>query len=204
MSQVEQALREKGQYDKSLFGRKLVQTAFGGKAPVSLEVPLGPEFQKQAQSYFESVFVYYRNYTAHEITPIDNRVCLRVLVIASELLDLISASSIPFKGIETLNALIDAQLFKDRNEFCRLLRFLDGCQFPGEVFDGFFQELADNDFSERQFSSMFELGLIVYKNTDWQDELSQGEDIKGKYGWIVATPLGELVQQECNNVAHGS
>ncbi|MBI3766722.1 MAG: hypothetical protein HY277_09525 [Ignavibacteriales bacterium] len=204
MSQVEQALREKGLYDKSLFGRKMIKYAFGNKAPVRLEVPLGPEFQEQAQAYFESVFSYYRNYTAHETNPIDSIVCLRVLVIASELLDLISASSIPFKGVETVNALVDAKLFTGSDEFCKLLYFLDEQQFPGEVFDGFFEDLANSGFNDKQYSSMFDLGLVVYKSTDWQNETPWGDVIDDKYGWIEATPLGKLVLQECNKAAHGS
>lgn len=205
MSQVEQALREKGLYDKSLFGRKMIKYAFGNKDPITLEVPLGAEFQEQAQAYFESVFSYYRNYTAHETTPIDNPiVCLRILVIASELLDLISASSIPFKGDETVDALVDAKVFNGKNEFCRLLHFLDGQQFPGEGFDGFFEELANSGFSDNQYSYMFELGLVLYKSTDWQHESPLGDIIDDKFGWIEATPLGKLVLQECNNEAHGS
>lgn len=201
MSQVEKALREKGLYDKSFFGRKMIKHAFGNNAPVSLEVPLGPEFQEQAQAYFESVFSYYRNYTAHEINPINSIVCLRILVIASELLDLIHASSIPFKGMETVDALIEAKLFAERDEFFRFLHFLFEQQFPGEVFDGFFENLANNGFSDRQYSSMFELGLIVYKNTDWQDETPWGDFIEDKYGWFEATSLGELVLQECKKAA---
>jgi uncharacterized protein (TIGR02391 family) len=199
MIQVEQALHEKGLYDKSLFGRKLIKYAFGDKAPINLEVPLGKKFQEQAKTYFESVFSYYRNYTAHEKSPINSIVCLRILVIASELLDLISASSIPFKGVETIDALVDGKLFQSRDEFYKLLRFLNGQQFPGEVFDGFFEELAENDFSNKQYSLMFELDLVVYKNTDWQEESPMGDIIEDKYGWFEVTPLGKILLQECGN-----
>ena len=50
---------------------------------------------------------------------------------------------------------------------------------------------------------MFELGLVVYKNTDSEDEVF-GERIKDAFGWIEATPLGELVLAEWKKAAHGS
>ncbi|MFH0990085.1 MAG: TIGR02391 family protein [bacterium] len=204
MTQVEQALREKGFYDKSLFGRQLIKYAFGNKAPVTLEVPLGSEFQQQAQAYFESVFSYYRNYTAHETNPIDRLVCARVMVIASELLDLIAASSIPYKGMQTVDSLVDSTLFENRGQFCRLLQFLDGQQFPSEVFDGFFEDLAKSGFTDKQYESMFQLGLIVYKSTDFQDQTPWGDVFDDKFGWIEATPLGQLVLKDCLREANGA
>lgn len=204
MIQVEEALREKGLYDKSLFGRRLTKFAFGNKAPITLEVPLGAEFQEQAQAYFESVFAYYRNYTAHESTRMDRLVCARILVVASELLELISASSIPFKGMETVDALINSELFKSRTEFYSLFNFLVGQQFWGEVFDAFFEDLANNGFSERQYTTMFDLGLVVYKNQPWVHEDPWGDQCNDHYGWIEATPLGELVLAELQKGPNGS
>jgi len=69
MVQVEQALKEKIQIDRNLFGRNLVVTLFklGGKdRNVKLSVPFGDDLQQAAQTLFEGAFAYYRNYVAHD------------------------------------------------------------------------------------------------------------------------------------------
>jgi len=195
MIQVEQALREKGQYNKSIFGHRLIKFAFGNKATINLEVPLGPDFQEQAKRYFESVFSYYRNFTAHESAKIDDIVCARILIIASELLDLISASSIPFKGIETIDSFVNSKLFKNREEFYQLLECINGACFPDELFDGFFEDLAIKGFSEKQYELMFDLGLVVYKITTLNIEEKNGEYTL-YIGLIELTPLGKNVISE--------
>ena len=82
------------------FGKTLIDSLFtiGGKyKTVKLRVPLGDDLQEQAKSYFASVFAYYRNYLAHDGSRIDKNSALRILVLASELLDLIDASSLSYR-----------------------------------------------------------------------------------------------------------
>jgi hypothetical protein len=108
---VEQALKEKGltkeNYKK--YGQTLITSLFrtGGKErSVKLRIPLGEDLQAQAEAFFQGVFSYYRNYTAHDGSRVDKRISLRIMIIASELLDLIDASALSFSDIGGVDGLI--------------------------------------------------------------------------------------------------
>lgn len=161
---VEEALKEKGIFDKSFYGARLIKFAFKKENP-TLHVPLGEEYQEFSKDYFQAVFSYYRNFTAHNTKEIEKKVCIRILIIASELLDIISASTVPFRGLATVERLVKSGLFKDEQDFKNLLEFMNGYQCPGDTYDGFFYDLAHvggEGYSEEQYQIMFEFGLIVY------------------------------------------
>jgi len=52
--------------------------------------------QLEAEKLFIAAFSYYRNYAVHDGLKIDKVVCLRVMTLARELLDLIGASTMSF------------------------------------------------------------------------------------------------------------
>ena len=87
--QVEKAIKHKGKTGNKLYGVKLIRHLFEGKKEVVLRVPLGDDLQKEAKNYFQSVFSYYRNYVAHDGALLDQKIAFRILIIASELLELI-------------------------------------------------------------------------------------------------------------------
>ena len=99
MVQVEIALKEKGKVEDVEFGVQLIGNLFAGKGGVRLRVPLGNELQIHAEKYFKGVFSYYRNYVAHDGSKIDEKLALRILIIASDLLELIDASELT-KGMQ--------------------------------------------------------------------------------------------------------
>jgi hypothetical protein len=109
MTQVEQALKEKGLVtNKSkVYGHTLISNLLGlnGKS-VKLRIQLGDDLQSQAEEFFKGVFGYYRNYVAHDGSKIDKTIGLRVMIIASELLDMIDASYLSFADLGGIDGLI--------------------------------------------------------------------------------------------------
>jgi uncharacterized protein (TIGR02391 family) len=129
MIQVELALKEKGQVKDNRFGHTLMESLFGvgGKGQyIRLWVPLGQELQSQAEQLFKGTFAYYRNYSAHDGSKIDQYQCLRIMILASELLDLIDASSLSFSDIGGVEGLIKAGAFASKEQVLGLLDLLDG------------------------------------------------------------------------------
>lgn len=95
--QVELALKEKTDIKEKLFGARLINQIFGSGKGIKLKNPLGDDLQEQKKSFFNGTFSYYRNYAAHDGSKIDEVMCIRIMVIASNLLDIINASAISFE-----------------------------------------------------------------------------------------------------------
>ncbi len=171
MKQVELALREVSLAPRKVFGQRLVKRVFGEGRGISLVVPLGPEYQIYAQSLFEGAFGYYRNYGAHHDEKIDKKICGRVLVLASELLDLMAASerSLPSSG--GVEGLIEVGLFSSAQEFHERLKFYElGHYCPGGVFDGYEESAAEAGFSEEQEKLFWDLGIIQCRSETLPDD----------------------------------
>jgi len=128
MKQVELALKEKTETEdgKKLFGSRLVNQLFGSKKCIKLNVSFGDEMQKQAKLLFEGAFSYYRNYAAHDGSKIDRIICFRIMILASELLDIIGASAINFKEIGGVKGLIEQKIFDNE---CSYLIYFQFCPF---------------------------------------------------------------------------
>ncbi|HIJ74624.1 MAG TPA: TIGR02391 family protein, partial [Candidatus Hydrogenedentes bacterium] len=161
MNEVEVALKEKSGV-RNKFGSSLVRFLFGNGCAVKLRVPFGEQMQEKAERLFCAAFSYYRNYAAHEGGRIDERICVRMLILASELLDLVGASTVSFADIGGLHGLIRYGEFESEESVRTLLRFLDGYQIVNDVVDGFFEELALKGYSERQLGAVIDTGLIEY------------------------------------------
>ncbi len=161
MSQVELAMKEKsGIRDK--YGVRLAESVFGPGAGIKLTVPFGDDMQKKAKDLFTAAFGYYRNYTAHAGRNVSRVTCIRVIILASELLDLIGASEKSFFNIGGLPGLVREQVFNDAEEVRRLLRFVDGYQIVDDVADGFYEELATRGFTDEQLKAVYEVGLAEF------------------------------------------
>lgn len=174
--QVELALREKARLGSDSFGAGLIQRAFKGHQGVVLKVPLGDDLQEKAQKYFEAVFSYYRNYIAHDGTHIDEVLSLRILFIASDLLEILQASSLSLADRGGIKGLVRIMECGSTQKLVKLLQLLDGYCMPEQTYDGLFEMLYKNGFNDEQFQATFEIGLIIMSNFCAQDPLFEDLD----------------------------
>ena len=190
MKQVELALKEKSDTGKKLYGRNLVKAVFGSGKNIHLIIPLADDLQEDALELFTGALRYYRNYTAHEDSKIDNISCIRIMVLASELLGLIGASSISFTEVGGVEGLIKHGIFAEESQITDLLSLLLSEACPDDCFDDLFEDLAVRGYTDNQFQSVFDLGLIVYKETD--QIINKPTDVE-TLGWFELTPMGQKV-----------
>lgn len=187
MIQVEQALKEKGLIQKgsNIFGHTLISNLFGSGDKVKttrLRVPLGEELQQQAEKYFQGVFSYYRNYIAHDGSQIDERIGFRVMIIASELLDLIDASSLSFSDIGGVKGLISIGEFASEQQIVDVLQYLEPQFLPDGIVDGLFEELLEKfGFGDRQLGALFELDLIRYFEDDYVPSTEERQEVWNRF-----------------------
>ena len=194
MKQVERALKEKVEIkEEKLFGARLVDQLLRPGKGIKLKIPLEKEFQGQARLLFKGAFSYYRNYTAHDGSKINEKICIRVMMLASELLDLIEASSVSFTEIGGVKGLIKQGIFNNESQLFDLLSFLSSQVFPHEAFDGMFEDLAEKGYSERQYQAVFDLGLAKY-HSEIGNHSFPGEPADwDTFGWLELTPEGRKV-----------
>jgi hypothetical protein len=185
---VEQALKEKGLTKENYmkFGQTLITSLFriGGKeTSVKLRVPLGEDLQTQAEAFFQGVFSYYRNYTAHDGSKIDNRISLRIMIIASELLELIDSSALSFSDIGGVNGLLAKGVFENKEQLSSLLASLSG-YFPDGDLDGLREELFEkHGILEHHLEAVLELDLVRYNEDDYFPDEEEMRSV-----WINDSP----------------
>lgn len=197
MVQVELALRERGRLGSDCFGLGLIQRVFKGHQGVLLKVPLGDELQEKARRYFEAVFSYYRNYVAHDGTRIDERSSLRILLIASELLEMLDACALTLAdrgGIEGLVRVVDCGT---PQRVADLLLLLDGYWTYADSYDGLFEELAEKGFGSEQLESVFDIGLVEMHCSKGENFLPAKDDLVDMED-ITLTELGRQVMETLN------
>ena len=182
MKQVELALRDKGIAPKNIFGDALIKWVLGNGEHITLSLPLGNDLQERARLLFKGAFGYYRNYAAHDGAKIDKKICFRVMVLASELLDLISASRRSYEGIGGIEGIIKAGIFANAQEFEEFLDFHLGQQIIGADYSDFEVEFEAKGFKKIQWEYMFDLGLLRY------DE--QETPMDERFGIFESTLLG--------------
>ncbi|MDM3857792.1 MAG: TIGR02391 family protein [Aphanizomenon gracile PMC649.10] len=189
--QVEIALKDKGLVNDSRFGKTLIDSLFtsGGKhKTIKLRVPLGNELQEQAKQYFGAVFAYYRNYLAHDGSKVDKNSAVRVLVVASELLALIDASSLSYTDLGGIDGLLKAEVFDSEDQ---LLGVLDTCEdyaLLGDDAEGLRESIFYNyGAGENHLDAVLELDLVRYIDTHFHD--LDGFEEEG--GWLELTDLGK-------------
>ncbi|MBA7542490.1 hypothetical protein ES705_34813 [subsurface metagenome] len=202
IKQVELAFKEKAgvEDEEKLFGARLYEKFLGSEKSIKLKVPLGDNLQKEAKEVFKSVSSYYRNYLAHkEGNKIDKISCMRILIIASELLDLINASSISYTEIGGIEGLISQGIFENKLQLSNLLSFLSSQVFPHEAFNGMFEGLAERGYTKTQYQIIFDLDLVEYhseiRNHSSPGELEDWDD----FGWIELTPQGRKIFAQIQN-----
>ena len=161
---------------------------------IRLKVPFGEEQQENAKLLFQGAFKYYRNYSAHQDKNITRETALRIMLIASELLDLLDACYLSIDelgGIEEIKKVLE---IKDDERLEELLTFIDGQWIADDACDGFFEGLYKKGFGNDQYDKLFELNLICYEFGPYEpaeDEPYPPEEI----GFFGLTTLGkELVE----------
>ena len=193
MIQVELALTEKGLVKDRKFGKTLINSLFtiGGKYKnIKLRVPLGDDLQEQAKSYFESVFTYYRNYLAHDGSKVDKNITLRVLIIASELLDLIDASYLSYEDLGGIEGLLKTEVFDSEGQLFGVLKTCDSYALPHHDAEGLREEIFENYGAlDHHLDAVLELNLVSYTDCVITDKatLLNGVD---ELGWLELTDLG--------------
>lgn len=161
MMQVEIALKEKTGI-KNQYGKRFIKSILGKDHGIKLKVPFGEDEREYAKSLFDGAFAYYRNYAAHEGSKIDRIICIRILILASELLDLIGASEVSFAEIGGVDGLLKAGIFNHKQQIHDLLDFLNNRVLPGHECDGFYEELGYMEVGETQIKAVIELDLVEY------------------------------------------
>jgi len=189
-----------------VFGYTLVESLFrvGGKGQyIRLRVPLGQDLQPQAERLFKGAFSYYRNYTAHDGSKINQRQCLRIMILASELLDLIDKSSLTFSDIGGVEGLIKAGAFANKEQVLGLLRLLDGYHVIDDGVDGLYEDMWERlGVDELQLQAVIELDLVRYEETDYAPDPEELKiawnnfDPPQTVGWFTLTDLGEKFIKE--------
>jgi len=179
---VELAVKKKGKVeDIGLIGKKLIEKLFKGKDIVRLKIPFSDQLQDKAQEYFTGVFGYYRNYAAHDGAKIDARIAARILIIASELLELIEASELTLRQVGDIEGLVKIGEFESPARMIKLLKLLDGYHMPESTYDALFEDLLMQGFEDRHVQATIELGLI---------EMHSGAET---IEWLQLTDLGREV-----------
>ena len=193
MIQVELALKEKSG-EKKKFGVNLTSSLFGVGRGIKLRVPFGEELQEKAESLFRGAFSYYRNYAAHDGSKIDKDAAARIMIVASELMELIGASLLSYKDIGGMKGLIKSGIFKREESVRNLLKLLNGYTIQDDVVDGFFEDLYEKGFTDEQMHSVIDLGLVEYitkKYFPTTEEVKHSHFIPDEVSWFDLTNLGK-------------
>ena len=192
MKQVELNLKKKlGIVDYEPTTKTIWDKFSKGKG-IRLKVPFGEEQQENAKLLFQGAFKYYRNYSAHQDTNITKETALRIMLIASELLDLLDACYLSIGelgGIEEIKRVLE---IKDDEKLEELLTFIDGQWIADDDCDGFFEDLYKKGFGTDHYDKLFELNLVSYELGPYEsseDEHYPAEEI----GFFGLTALGKEV-----------
>lgn len=197
---VELALKEKGKVeDIKKFGKQLIGNLFAGKTGVRLRVPLGDELHDDAKKYFKGVFAYYRNYTAHDGSKIGEKSAQRILVIASELLELIDSSELSLSDHGGVDGLVQIGGFGNSERLGSILKLLNDYHMLEDTYDGLYEDLAKNGFGESELESVFTLNLIEMHSEIFETPnnsfISGSETVE----WLKLTELGSKTLESIEN-----
>jgi uncharacterized protein (TIGR02391 family) len=194
MKQVELALKERTKIkEKRMFGVKLIENIFGSGKTIKLRVPLGEEYQEEANNLFKSSFSYYRNYSAHDGRKINKLICIRIMILASELLDMIGASSICYNKTGGVDGLIKMGIFESKRRLVELLIFLSTQTIVDESYDSIFEYMTKNGYTNDQYEKLFDLGLMEYRTKTTIEKFIGEIETEIEIGWFEITSEGKMI-----------
>lgn len=197
MTQVEVAIKEKSEV-QGRFGVNLVTALFGNSRSIKLRVPFGDDMQKYAEVLFKGAFGYYRNYCAHDGTKVDARTCARIMVLASELLDLVGASRVSFTDVGGVEGLVEAGTFREKARIVNLLNILDGFTLPDDGAEWLEDDLLKHGYTFTQVEALLDIGLVEYISQDYVVPVQLLDielDPPDTVGWFRLTDLGRKIAE---------
>lgn len=201
MTCVELALKEKSGI-KGPSAVRLINELLGSDEGIKLRVPFAEEMQSEAWKLFRGAFAYYRNYATHDGSKFDETTSFRVMILASELLDLIGASELSFTDTGGVDGLVRHGVFPDRSSIQALLSFLDGHTIIDDVFDGFYETLAYKGYGDEQVQALVDVGLVEYTSepvTPSLEDLTHDSYSLDMIGHFELTLLGSEVLGDLSN-----
>jgi len=183
-ARVKEILRNKT--GKELDGSKLMNYAFSEKSPVivlaDLSTETGRNIQKGFMQIFAGAMTGIRNPHAHENIPISRERATHFIFLASLLMHKLDCTG-----------LIEQGIFDDESQLSDLLSFLASQVFPGETFDGMFEELSERGYSDQQYQAVSDSGLVEY-HEKMMDHSAPGESPDwDTFGWLELTPEGQKI-----------
>jgi hypothetical protein len=195
MKQVELNLNKKMAIADYAPATKIVKEKFSAGKGIRMKVPFGEKQQENAKLLFEGTFKYYRNHVAHQDANITKQTALRIMLIASELLDLLDVCYLSLEEIGGIEEIKRVMEITDDETLEELLMFVDGQWIADDVCDGFFEDLARKGFGHDHYDKLFELNLVYYEFgpcESMDDDPFTPEEI----GYFRLTELGkEVVDQ---------
>lgn len=194
--QVELALKEKGMVKDGRFGRTLIDSlfTFGGKhKTVKLRIPFSDDLQEKAKFYFSSVFAYYRNYLAHDGSKVDSKSALRILIIASELLDLIDSSALSYADLGGIEGLLKAEVFESDHQLLGVLKTCDNYVLLNHDADGLREIIFEvHGAWDNHLNAVLEFDLVRYIDTEF---CNPDYGIDGEEGLSLPSLADNLLQR---------
>lgn len=194
MKQVEINLNKKGGVDGFKPAVKTIDKIFSSGKGIRLKVPLGEKQKENAKLLFKGAFKYYRNYTAHNQERIDDKIAFRVMILASELLDLLDCCTLNLEELGGVDEIINIFQIQNSKKINQLLAFMNEQLILEDISDGLFEDLTSNGYSYEQYLKLFELDLVYCEEVPCQKTES---DLDLKYlTYFKLTEMGhELLQK---------
>ncbi len=155
--------------------------------------------QKDACQYLLGVFSYYRNYTVHDGSKIDESHCIKIMILASDIMDLIDVSTKSITADGGCEELVEIKLFPNVKKIAELLRLLESIPIIDDTVDGLFESLYSNGFTDKQYEAIFDYGLGGYVFEPYasnQDERMSDPYLPEEIGWFELTDLGKSILKE--------
>ncbi len=201
--QVEVALKEKIPYENNnLTAVQFINKYFidDEKAKKDNRLKLLCKYGEQSKLklFFNGVFSHYRNNLAHKDIKLNRIESFRILIIASELLEMLDISRISYLGENKLEGLIKLKIFESKKEFVSLLEFIDGQYIVDYVCDGFFESLYNNGFSDEQYEAVLDYGLVSFdvSKIDHSFDIDEFDNMHEEIGYFNLTELGKKELEE--------
>lgn len=201
-AQVEEALKEKSGYRPRKTAVQLIDRLLGQGNELRLRLPFAEDRQEEAKELFKSVFVFYRNYLAHEgkIDEVNEIHCFRIMALSSELLEFLDASEKSFSKVGGLDGLVRLGVFETKEIGLNLLTKLD-CPgtLPDDDINNFVEDLHQFGFSLDQVDALIDIGLAKYESKEFvPDEFIEEMSFyqPQTIGGFIITELGNRVLED--------
>ena len=121
-------------------------------------------------------------------------------IIASDLLDLVGAAVLSFEDIGGVQGLVSKGIFPSAKSVGEILGFLDGKVLPDEVCDGFYEDLYEKGFDDKQLQAVIDLGLVEYRVEEPVFDPRMADDTE-TLGIFVLTALGKTTRDDLASTA---